>query len=137
MADDDRAAAAATAAATETLLNCYIREADGWRVDGEALTIPVRGGDATVVADLRYRSSTFRHRYVMPVGLAVGAGAATPVGFATLAGLLLEELDGPGTQPVTLLARMVESLQNVAGFLAARGDDVDRLWAADPLGFVE
>ena len=137
MADDDRAAAAATAAATETLLNCYIREADGWRVDGEALTIPVRGGDATVVADLRYRSPTFRHRYVMPIGLAVGDGAATPVGFATLAGLLLEELDGPGTQPVTLLARMVESLQNVAGFLAARGDDVDRLWAADPLGFVE
>ena len=139
MADDGRALGAATAAATETLLNCYIREADGGsHVDGGVLTIPVRDGAAAVVAGLRHRSAAFRHRYDLPVRLAVGDAAPTPLGFPALAGLLLEELAGPGTDPpVTLLARMVESLQNVTEYLAARGDDVDRLWSADPLGFVE
>lgn len=170
---------AATAAATETLLNCYIREADSWRIepaggldvsgDGavglaappgwigatpEVLVLPVRDGTATVVAPIRYRSRTFRHRYLMPVHLVVG-GRPAPLTFPALAGLLLEELTPvgagatgdpageapasavPEVQPVTLLARMVESVQNVAEFLTARVDEVDRLWSADPLGFVE
>lgn len=150
-----QALVAATAAATETLLNCTIRESTGWRVEAagtgapargddvtHVLHLPVRGGDATVVAGIRYLSPTFRHRYAGPAHLAVADRAPTPLGFPALAGLLLEELGtgngtAPAVQPVRLLARMVESLQAVADFLAAREDDVDRLWSADPLGFVE
>jgi siderophore synthetase component len=136
-----QALAAATAAATETLLNCYIREADGGRFGDGALRIPVRGGQATVVAPVRYRSRTYRHRYELPVLLAVGGAPPCPIGFPALAGLLLEELaplrpDAPAVQPVALLGRMVESVQNVAGFLAERAGDVDRLWSAEPLGFI-
>jgi spermidine-citrate ligase len=142
MTDQADAEAAATAAATETLLNCYIREAEGWRFEDDTLRIPIRGGQATVVAGVGYRSRTYRHRYTLPVQLAVGDTAPCPIGFAALTGLLLEELtplrpDSPAVQPVALLARMVESVQNVAGFLVARSDDIDRLWSADPLGFVE
>jgi siderophore synthetase component len=136
------AAQAATDAAVETLLNCYLRESEAWRIEGERLVVPIRGGGATVVADLAHRSRTFRHRYHLPAHLAIGDGEPRPVGFPALAGLLLEELtplrdDAPAPRPVTLLARMVESVQNVTGFLAARAGDVDRLWSAEPLGFVE
>ncbi|HEY8544594.1 MAG TPA: IucA/IucC family protein, partial [Acidimicrobiales bacterium] len=136
------ALAAATAAATETLLNCYLREAGGWRFDDGTLRIPLRGGGAEVLAPVRYRSRTYRHRYALPVLLQAGGGPPCPVGFPALAGLLLEELtplrpDAPAVQPLGLLARMVESVHNVAGFLAARGPEIDRLWSAAPLGFVE
>ena len=144
---------AATNAAMETLVNCYLRESGGWSFDGDDLVVPLplRGPGAEVRVHVRYRSPTFRHRYRWPARLVLpdpesddGRAAASGLGFGALAGLLLDELSPPagdaraGTEaPTALLGRMVESLRNVAGFLELRRDEVDRLWSADPLPFIE
>jgi siderophore synthetase component len=147
---------AATAAAMETLVNCYLRESAGWWFDGDELVLPLplRGPGAEVRVGVVYRSPTFRHRFRWPARLVLAGShdgripAAAPtrsgLGFAALAGLLLDELSPPvgdaraGTgAPTALLGRMVESLQNVAGFLELRRDEIDRLWSPDPLPFIE
>jgi siderophore synthetase component len=161
---------AATAAAMETLVNCYLRESDGWSFAGDELVLPLplRGPGAEVRVAVRYRSATLRHRYTWPARLVLpdaGGGArSSALGFTTLAGLLLDELHptpapdsdadpgatadtgspgiGSGTgdrsrgASTVLLGRMLESVQNVARFLELRGDEVDRLWSADPLPFI-
>ena len=126
---------AAHAAAVETLLNCYLRESTEWRITGDELIVPVLGGAAVIVARVRYRSATFRHRYELPVLFRVGDQAPRPVGYPTLVGLLLDELGG-GEQ-AGLLSRMVDSIGNVAEFIDERRVEVDRLWSADPLRFIE
>jgi siderophore synthetase component len=137
------AADAATAAATETLLNCYLRETDGWRFEGDQLVVPLRRLQADVVVTVRYRSPTLRHRFAWPARLAGRGTATVPVGYATLASMLLDELHPApsdaraGTEaPTRLLARMLESLHNVTEFLDLRRDEVDRSWSADPLPFI-
>jgi siderophore synthetase component len=138
---------AATAAATETLVNCYLRESEGWWFDGDELVLPLpgRGSEAEVRVTVRYRSPTFRHRYRGPARLVLPGGGppGSALGYGALAGLLLDELRPPagdrraGTEaPGALLGRMLESLQNVGEFLELRGDQVDRLWSADPLPFI-
>jgi spermidine-citrate ligase len=134
------ALAAATAAHSEALVNCYLREAAPNQVGetGGELVLPLAGG-LRVVVGVRYRSRTFRHRYRWPAQLVTADGATSDLDFPLLAALLLRELhrDGHAAAPATLLARMLESLDNVAGFLAPRRDEVDRLWSAAPLGFVD
>ena len=126
---------AALAAATETLLNCYLRESAAWQRADSELRLPLRGGGAEVVVGVRYWSPTFRHRYVGPPCLVVGDGPPRPLGFLALAGLLFDELGtGPAT---TTMARMLESVASVGSFLDARRHEVDRLWSAAPLTFVE
>lgn len=132
---------AAVSAATETLLNCYIRETRAWHLDGETLVIPLPNVGVELRAKLRYLSLTERHRYDLPVEVVVGS-RRSPLGFTALAGLLLDALDAMDASPgagtsTTLAARMLESLHTVAGFLQLRQDDIDRLWSADPLGFLE
>jgi siderophore synthetase component len=139
----------------ESLVNCYLRESEGWRFDGDELVLPLarRGQGVEVRVAVRYRSPTFRHRYRGPARLVVppggagsgGAGRAgrTGLGFGALAGLLLDELTpaadggrvGSGA-PTVLLGRMLESLHNVGEFLDLRRDEVDRLWSAGPLPFI-
>jgi siderophore synthetase component len=129
---------AATAAASETLLNCYLRESEGWWFDGGELVVPLttRGGAqaARVVVAIRYRSITFRHRYRWPARLVVD-GTPSPLGFPALAGLLIDELGAIGA-PTDLLARMVDSLHAVAGYLDHRQNEIDDLWSAAPLDFI-
>jgi siderophore synthetase component len=142
---------AATAAAMETLVNCYLRESEGWSFAGDelVLALPRRGPGVEVRVAVRYRSPTLRHRYTWPARLVLpssdagGTTSSSALSFTTLAGLLLDELQ-PSTGPghpgdgasTVLLGRMLESVQNVAGFLELRGDEVDRLWSADPLPFI-
>jgi siderophore synthetase component len=137
---------AALAAATETLLNCYLREADGWRIDGETLVIPLGDGATALEATVSYRSPTFRHRYEQPIRLVGGGGGVgdydvngtgqgQPVGLATLLGLLLDELGG-GHQ-IDLVERVAESVRSVGRFVDARRYDIDRLWSGEPLTFIE
>lgn len=133
----------ATEVATEALLNCYLRESSNWRLDGGTLSIPL-AGDAALQAKLRYQSPSFRHRYQLPVELATG-GSSTPLGFAAVAGLLIDNLDGAGhaaqpgpkAHPTELLSRVLASVQNVATFLEARRDDLERLWSPAPQGFID
>jgi siderophore synthetase component len=126
---------AAVAAATETLLNCFLREADGWRIDGDTLVVPLGDGATALEATVTYHSPTFRHRYELPVRLIADHAPGRPVGLITLLGLLLDELGG-GHQ-VDLVERVVGSVRSVAGFVDRRRFDIDRLWSSAPLTFIE
>ncbi|MGH9212042.1 MAG: IucA/IucC family protein [Acidimicrobiales bacterium] len=139
--------AAATAAASEALVNCYLRESEDWRFVGGNVVIPLAACGADVVVELRYRSPTFRHRYRWPARLVLGARESA-LSFPALAGLLIDELGTghgshsggrrapAGEAPTELLGRMLDSLHAVAGFLDQRRDAVDRLWSPEPLGFI-
>lgn len=143
-------AEAAAEAATETLLNCFVRETRSWRIEDKTLAIALPNLGTELRARLRHESLVGRHRYELPVELTVGGLQAT-VGFSAVAGLLLDHLhhlDGPesaevrapasgSTRSTVLLARMLESLHNVTDFLQLRRDDIDRLWSPDPLEFLE
>lgn len=125
---------AASAAATETLLNCFLREADGWHLSDDLLTIVLSPGEAHLQAKLAHRSRAQRHRYQLPVELHSG-GQSTPLDFVTLTEVLLDTLGAGETR--ALRDRMLESLGNVAMFLDDRRDEIDRLWGPGPLSFLE
>ncbi len=145
MATDATPLEAATEAATHAFLNCYVRESDAWRFGeggptGTVLELPLASLGATVTVPVAHRSPSLRHRFVLPATLAT-ATAERPVGFATLACLLLDELavdDPRGTgAPTVVLERIVDSLHAVAHSLDVRRADVDRLWGVGPLSFAE
>lgn len=138
---------AATDAATHALVNCYLREATGWRfvdsTDGavDRLEIALASRDAVVRLAVVHRSPSLRHRFALPADLQVGSAPARPLAFATLACLLLDELavdDPRGTgAPTVVLERIIDSLHAVAHHLDVRRDEIDRLWGAEPLSFAE
>ena len=109
-------------AATETLLNCYLREGGVWSVvpggaqpgETHAGFLPLSGGCTTLRAGVRHLSPTLRHRFSTPVTL-----DGEPVAFEALAAMLVHELGrGPGDGPA--LERMTASVEAVAAFLEAR-----------------
>jgi len=108
---------AASAAATTTLLNCYLRES------GSAV-LP-----SGIEAERSYRSATLHHRF----GAARRDGRLLEV--PELAALLADALD-PGEPADALLERVEASLACVRTYLEQRAADVERLWGAEPLGFI-
>jgi siderophore synthetase component len=157
-----RAHDAAVGAATETMLNCYMREGGEWRpVPADDVPGLVSPGDTHLAAlpfeDLRsmllvgvtHLSPTHRHRFRMPVAIAVAGGQPVVVNLDTVAGMLVDELgdthlsDEPttrehrGPDPTAVLNRMRASVRAVRAFLAARDGDVDALFGAAPLSFIE
>ncbi len=147
VADARDARAAAVRAATETLLNCYVREGGPWQAlpahDAPELA---RSGDshvavlelehATLVAGVRYLSATHRHRFRTPVVMVHDGAEPRAVAFDALAELLVGELAGRGAHASAVLERIRASAAAVASFLDARAGEVDELWSAAPLGFV-
>ena len=146
-----RARGAAVAAATETLLNCYLREGGAWRAvpaadapalarsgDTHVAVLALAGGGATLSAGIRHLSATHRHRFRTPVTMAVDGGAPVAVAFDALAGLLVDELaqGRRATDRGAALQRMRASVANVATFLAARDGEIDALWGPEPLSFI-
>lgn len=112
---------AAALAATTTLLNCFLREGGAATfADGRAV-FPELG----VEAELLYRSATLHHRF--------GPPSVSPT---ELARRISERLD-PGTSPQTLLDRVEASLECVRTYVEARTPDLDRLFSAEPLSFIE
>ena len=88
----DRASEAATDAAAETLLNCYLREGGVWRPvpaddvpelaeDGDEYlaVMPFPGERTMLLAGIRHLSPTHRHRFRLPVRVAMAGGAPWPV----------------------------------------------------------
>jgi siderophore synthetase component len=157
-----RAHDAAVAAATETMLNCYMREGGEWRpVPAQDVPGLAQPGDTHLAAlpfeDLRsmllvgitHLSPTHRHRFRMPVSIAVAGGNPVAVTLDTVAGMLVDELgethmgDEPttrehrGPDPTAILNRIRASIRAVSSFLAAREDDIDELWSAAPLRFID
>jgi siderophore synthetase component len=116
---------AASEAATTTLLNCYLREGGSGVFDGDELVLP--GLD--VRAEVSHRSAFFHHRFRGPA-----RRAGQPLKVVELAELLARALD-PAAPPDALLARVRESLDAVTAILETRGDEVERLWSAQPLRF--
>jgi siderophore synthetase component len=156
-----RARDAAVAAAAETMLNCYMREGGEWRpVPAESLPGLAHPGDTHVAAlpfedlramllvGVRYLSPTHRHRLRMPAEIAVAGGNPVTVTLDTVAGMLVDELgdthiDEPtsrehrGPDPTAILNRMRASIRAVSAFLEARAGDIDELWSAAPVRFID
>lgn len=157
----ERAREAAAAAAAETLLNCYMREGGAWRPvpagdvpdlaeegDTYLAVMPFPSDRAMLLAGVRHLSPTHRHRFRLPVRLAIAGGSPWAVSLGTLAGMLVDELgdtglgDLPtaagsrGPDPTFLLARIRQSVAAVSSFLQAREGEIDALCSAEPLSFI-
>ena len=140
---------AAVRVACETLLNCSLREGGAWVLRPPAELPEVAQAGDTHVAELvltqdtrllvavRHLSPTGRHRFRLPVLVAVDGRAPVPATLERLAALLAGELGAHDADPGPLLDRIQASADAVTTFLAARHDEVDALWSAQPLGFVE
>jgi siderophore synthetase component len=158
----DRAREAAADAAAETLLNCYLREGGAWRPvlatdvpelaeegDEYLAVMPFPSERTMLLAGIRHLSPTHRHRFRLPVKVAMAGGAPWPVSLDTLAGMLADELgdtglgdelSAPGSRgpdPTFLLSRLRQSVATASAFLRAREDEIDALWSAEPLSFIE
>jgi siderophore synthetase component len=156
-----RAQKAAVAAATETLLNCYMREGGEWRPvpasdvpdlarpgDTHLAALPFPDERAMMLVGVSHLSPTHRHRFRMPVTIAVAGGNPVVINLDTVAGMLVDalgdtglgdDLTGPGRRgpdPTAVLNRLRLSVSAVTSFLAARDGDIDDLWSAAPLSFI-
>jgi len=152
---------AATAAATETILNCYLREGGEWRpvVAASAPDLAEEGGDylavlpfsderSFVIVGVRHLSATHRHRFCVPAKIVMANGKPWAVTLDTLSGMLADALgdtgldDEPtaagsrGPDPTFLLSRIRESVATVSSFLEARADQIDALWSAGAMSFI-
>lgn len=157
-----RAHAAAVGAATETLLNCYMREGGQWRPvpagdvpqlahegDTHLAALPFEDLRAMLLVGITHLSPTHRHRFRMPVEVAVAGGKPVAVSLDTVAGMLVDQLgdhglgDDPvaarlrGPDPTVVLNRVRASVKAVDAFLAARDGEIDDLFSASPLSFIE
>jgi siderophore synthetase component len=157
----DRAYEAAADAAAETLLNCYLREGGQWRPvaardvpelaeegDEYIAVMPFPSERTMLLAGIRHLSPTHRHRFRLPVKVAMAGGVPWAVSLDTLAGMLADELGdtglgdeltAPGSRgpdPTFLLSRVRQSVAAAGTFLRAREDDIDTLFSAEPLSFI-
>ncbi len=147
-----RAHAAAVHAATEALLNCYMREYGDWHVvpagdvprltqpgDTHLAVLPFGDVHSTLLVGVRYLSATQRHRFRLPAQIAVDGDEPIVAPLALIADLIVRSLRGtarrPAPEPAALLARIDASVDAVATFLAVRENEIDALWSAQPLRF--
>lgn len=152
------AQAAATRAATQALLACAAREGGPVRLvaaadadaavagvlepgDTHAIRLSLPGGWADLVAGVRHRSPTGHHRLSGAAWLAVDGAPPLAVGTPALVGLVLDALadddPGSGEVPSVIAGRILSSLEETAGFLDARLEDLPRLVGMERLSFIE
>jgi len=157
-----RAHKAALGAATEAILNCYMREGGEWRPvaasdvpdlakagDTHLAALPFEDLRAMLLVGITHLSPTHRHRFRMPIEIAMAGGNPVAVNLDTVAGMLVDQLGDPGLgddpvgaskrgpDPTAVLYRMRESIKAVSAFLAARDGEIDALFSAAPLSFIE
>lgn len=157
-----RAHNAAVGAATERMLNCYMREGGQWRPvpadsvpglahegDTHLAALPFEELRAMLLVGITHLSPTHRHRFRMPVEIAMAGGNPVAVSLDTVAGMLVDQLADPGLgddpvaaqrrgpDPTPVLGRMRASIKAVSAFLEARDADIDDLFTATPLRFIE
>lgn len=126
----------------QALLNCALREADAvtWAddADGWTASLPVLDATAEVVVAVSYRSPSGRHRYRLPALLRSGT-RQRPLGLGPLAELLVDALSGPHATSGArraLLARIAESNEATACFLADGGPAADAPYSGGPQEFL-
>nr|WP_306970553.1 IucA/IucC family protein [Streptomyces afghaniensis] len=129
---------AAQAAAVETLLRCWVREADLPAPADGVLRIPLPASGTALIVPVRYWSPTGWHRFALP-RLADAPDHAPPADAVTIAALLSRETsadghghghghgndhghdhgdDGHGVDGVELVAGVADSLRRVTSFLS-------------------
>ena len=119
-------------------LNCYLRETDAWRIDDGRVHVELPRRGAEVRLDLAYRSPTLRHRFELPARLVVDDRDAGTIGVPALVALLLDELgDADQGSPIAVLGRVIDSIDATEHALTVRADELDRLWGAGELSFLE
>ncbi len=150
-----RARCAAVRAATETLLNCYMREGGTWEAvppadapglaqpgDTHLAVLSFRDPATTLLVGIRHLSATQRHRLRLPAMVAVDGREPVVASLDTVARMLVHELAGVAgagvsePDPSGLLARMRASVDAVSAFLELRDGEVDALWNADRTSFI-
>ncbi|MER5429085.1 IucA/IucC family protein [Streptomyces sp. NPDC002588] len=113
---------AATAAATENLLRCWVREAGLPAPDNGTLRVPLPTSGTALLAPVRYWSPTGWHRFGPP-RLAGAPEQSPPVDAVTLAALLSREAPGahgPAPESADLVARVADSVRRSAEFIRER-----------------
>jgi len=153
---------AALRAVTEAVLNCYTREGGEWRPlpaaslpdlaaagDEYVAVMPFPEERTAILAGIRHLSPTHRHRFRTPVHVAMAGGEPWAISLETLMSMLADELGethaGPemtsremrGPDPTLLLSRIRQSINTIGLVLDARAGEVDALWSAEPLSFIE
>ncbi|MFP5363836.1 MAG: IucA/IucC family protein [Thermoleophilia bacterium] len=153
---------AAVSAAVEALLNCYTREGGEWRPvpaadvpefaeegDEFVAVLPFPDERTAVLAGIRHLSPTHRHRFRTPAHVAMAGGKPWAVSVDTLMGMLADELGATlydddisaagtrGPDPTFLLSRVRQHIATLGAFLDARAGEIDELWSAEPLSFVD
>ncbi|MEE1810946.1 IucA/IucC family protein [Streptomyces sp. BE133] len=108
---------AADTAAVENLLRCWVRERDLPRPAGETLRIPLPVSGTALLVPVLYWSATGWHRFGMPAleGAPEGAPSADAVTVAALLGREADRHEG-----ADMVARVADSVQRTAGFIAER-----------------
>jgi len=96
--------------------------------------------NAEIFMGVRYFSPTQRHLFAGPARLSLGQGFAAPVDLATLSSLCLRELTLTGTgggAPALFQERLLHSLRLTEKFLVQRAVEIEGLYGAAPLRFIE
>jgi siderophore synthetase component len=147
---------------TEAVLNCYTREGGEWRpLPASALPDLAREGDqyvavipfpedrTAILAGIRHLSPTHRHRFRTPAEIAMAGGEPWAISLETLMSMLADELGEThvgsemtsrelrGPDPTLLLSRIRQSVTAIGTVLDARAEEVDSLWNAEPLRFID
>jgi len=153
---------AALRTVTEAVLNCYTREGGEWRPlpasslpelaqegDEYVAVMPYPEDRTAILAGIRHLSPTHRHRFRTPAQVAMAGGDPWAITLETLMSMLADELGethaGPemtsremrGPDPTFLLSRIRQSVSAIGTVLDARAGEVDALWGAAPLGFID
>jgi siderophore synthetase component len=153
---------AAVRAVTEAVLNCYTREGGQWRPmpasslpelaaegDEYIAVFPFPEDRTAVLAGIRHLSPTHRHRFRVPAQVAMAGGEPWAISLETLMSMLADEMgethagpemtsrDKRGPDPTLLLSRIRQSVTAIATALDERAEQVEELWNADPLRFID
>ncbi len=153
---------AALSAVTEAVLNCYTREGGEWRplpasslpelaAEGDRFVavIPFPEDRTAILAGIRHLSPTHRHRFRTPAQIAMAGGEPWAISLETLMSMLADEMGEThagaemtsrelrGPDPTLLLSRIRQSVTAIGTVLDARADEIDALWNADPLHFID
>ena len=136
---------AAEHVSTHALLTCWLREVPGWTLDADGpggqptVAIALPRWHAHLLVGVRRHSPTLRYRLDLPAWIQVDSEAPQPVGLTLLTALLAEVLSdtGTGIESTTLVGRVLDSAAAIADHLTTREQEIDRLWAPNPLTFAE
>lgn len=108
---------AADTAGVENLLRCWVGSATCPSRAGETLRIPLPASGTALLVPVLYWSATGWHRFGMPA-LEGASEGAPPTDAVTVAALLGREADRQ--EGADMVARVADSVQRTAGFIAER-----------------